>query len=181
MPLTFILSAVLLSSANEKISDSEHLVWVTSYLMPLLTKLDELSPVVVGLGSGQKPFLLTESAMREFEKAANSKVQPASRDARLEDTVSKDGKFVRGRKISERQHWNWLKERRKQLAEVKPGMTRRELYLRVTEDGGLNSAFRSRQCEYLKIRVKFETEGASEPNDKVTAVSVPYLQVPFID
>jgi hypothetical protein len=91
----------------------------------------------------------------------------------------------------ERQKWVW--DCLKDFRSIKPGMTRREVQMRFPMDGGLHSASLMRfvhpQCECFKIDVSFSFKRNPEdqnraicaPDDPVTEVSKPYIELAVMD
>jgi hypothetical protein len=85
----------------------------------------------------------------------------------------------------------------KRMQTIKPGMTRKELLVVFTTEGGLSTPVRrtfvSRDCPYFKVDVEFEAVGrpGRESNGRVTMVegaqdriinlSKPYLQLSVMD
>jgi hypothetical protein len=76
-------------------------------------------------------------------------------------------------------------------ADLKPGMTRRDLLRVFTTEGGLSTRTRRtyvlKQCPYIKLDVEFapvskEPDPSSEmPEDKIAKISKPYLDFSVLD
>jgi hypothetical protein len=80
---------------------------------------------------------------------------------------------------------------------IKPGMTRKELLLVFTTEGGLSTPLRrtfvSRDCPYFKVDVEFEAVGRPSRDsdgrvtmvegdqDRIIEISRPYLQFSVLD
>jgi hypothetical protein len=80
---------------------------------------------------------------------------------------------------------------------IRPGMTRRQLLVFFTTEGGLSTGlqrtFVSRDCPYFKVDVEFEAAGRPSRDgegrvtiiegdeDRIVKVSRPYLQFSVID
>lgn len=95
-----------------------------------------------------------------------------------------------GRKLAELDHPDWLAEAMREIATVKPGMTREELLKVFEEEGGLSTRTRRtyvyRGSLYIKVDVTFEAVGDAEklgtsPKDKVVKISKPYLNWSILD
>src|SRR6476659_10218435 len=90
------------------------------------------------------------------------------------------------------EHVAWVAEGLKQMQTIKPGMTRTELLVVFTTEGGLSTplhrTFVSRDCPYFKVDVEFEAVGrpgrdaAVESDlDRIVRLSTPYLQFSIMD
>ena len=91
-------------------------------------------------------------------------------------------------------HIAWAGDALKRMETIKPGMTRKELLVVFTTEGGISSAlhrtFVSRDCPYFKVDVEFEAvvrpqgqggrlvEGSQ---DRIAKISRPYLQFSIFD
>ena len=156
------------------------MAWVTASLMPRVSRVEA--------SETKKPLYvisLTKEFFRDAKAAALREAEPAAPGAKLEDSITKEFKFVRGRKITEKQHWDWLGSCVKQLDIVKPGMTRKALFERVSGEGGISTrttlAVVSKHCPYLKLRIIFAASGSDEQQDKIKTVTGPYLQYMILD
>ena len=89
-------------------------------------------------------------------------------------------------------HIAWVGEALKRMQTIKPGMTRKELLVVFTTEGGLSTAlhrtFVSKACPYFKVDVEFEAVGrpgrdaAVESDlDRIVRLSTPYLQFSIMD
>jgi hypothetical protein len=74
------------------------------------------------------------------------------------------------------------------LSIIKPGMTRKDLLLVLTEDGGLSTRAHGRyvykHCPYIKVDVQFSSIGAEtdeNSDDRVVKISRPYLEYLIFD
>ena len=90
-------------------------------------------------------------------------------------------------------HIAWAGEALKRMETIKPGMTRNELLVVFTTEGGISTplhrTFVSRDCPYFKVDVEFEAvppqgqggrlvEGSQ---DRIAKISRPYLQFTIFD
>lgn len=88
----------------------------------------------------------------------------------------------------------WVAESLKQMLIIKPGMSRDQLMLVFTTEGGLSTAqqrtFVSRDCSFFKVDVKFRRALDNQPNhdwlqelgsDVIASISRPYLQFSVMD
>ena len=89
-------------------------------------------------------------------------------------------------------HIAWVADALKRMQTIKPGMTRKELLVVFTTEGGLSTALRrtfvSKDCPYFKVDVEFEAVGrpgrdaAVESDlDRIVRLSTPYLQFSIMD
>ena len=94
-------------------------------------------------------------------------------------------------------HVAWVAEGLKRMQTIKPGMTRKELLLVFTTEGGLSTPLRrtfvSRDCPYFKVDVEFEAVGRPSRDsdgrvtmvegdqDRIIEISRPYLQFSVLD
>jgi hypothetical protein len=80
------------------------------------------------------------------------------------------------------EHTAWITDVLKAAQTIKVGMTRADLIMVFTTEGGLSTTTQRkyvyRQCPYIKIDVKFAAASPSEelPTDKIAKVSRPYLE-----
>ena len=107
------------------------------------------------------------------------------------------GGTARSQPTTREDHIAWVAEAFKCMQTIKPGMTRKELLVVFTTEGGLSTPVRrtfvSRDCPYFKVDVEFAALGrpGRESNDRVTMVegaqdriinvSKPYLQFSVMD
>jgi hypothetical protein len=91
----------------------------------------------------------------------------------------------------------WVASSLERMLTIKPGMTRAQLMLVFSTEGGLSTALQrtlvSRDCRYFKIDVKFrrasENDGSGGGRDSlhemdgdvITSISQPYLQFTIAD
>jgi len=89
-------------------------------------------------------------------------------------------------------HVTWVGQALERMEMIRPGMTRRDLVVVFTPEGGISSRFHgtfvSRQCPYFKVDVEFEAVEASvdangrviheEERDIIKQISRPYLRRP---
>jgi hypothetical protein len=85
----------------------------------------------------------------------------------------------------------WLSKVMGQIATIKPGMHRQDLFELFHKDGGLSSGWERRyvfrECPAIKINVRFKPTGdghhwlQEDPDDVIESVSKPYLEYPFAD
>ena len=94
-------------------------------------------------------------------------------------------------------HVSWVANVLKRMEAIKPGMTREDLLVMFTTEGGMSSAlqrtFVSRDCPYFKVDVQFEAVGRptrddsgrvtrkEDSRDRIAQISRPYLQFSIID
>jgi len=91
------------------------------------------------------------------------------------------------------EHKDWVHECLRDFESIKPGMTRHEVEQRFPMDGGLQGVspvrFTHPRCMYFKVDVYFLFERNQNDqgraiwgqNDRVTTVSKPYIERPFMD
>ncbi len=89
------------------------------------------------------------------------------------------------------QHTEWIDSVMRSILAVKPGATRKDLLKLFTTEGGLSSrtqrTYVYKRCPYIKVDVRFapvgnEDDGFAEmPQDKVIALSRPYLEYAVTD
>lgn len=94
-------------------------------------------------------------------------------------------------------HVTWVAETLTRMETIKPGMTRKDLLLVFTTEGGISTGlqrtFVSRDCPYFKVDVRFEPVGrpsrdpqgratlVEDDRDVIAEISKPYLQRPVTD
>ena len=94
-------------------------------------------------------------------------------------------------------HIAWVADSLKHMQTIKAGMTRTELLVVFTTEGGLSTPLRrtfvSRDCPYFKVDVEFEAVGRPDRDrdgrvtmvegdqDGIIKISRPYLQFSVID
>ena len=88
---------------------------------------------------------------------------------------------------------NWVAQCLKNFKAIKVGMTRKEVEKRLVRDGGIQGPSLGRfihpACPHFKIDVEFSVKrnpqdmnrASWSPDDKVTKVSKPYIQLKFLD
>jgi hypothetical protein len=92
----------------------------------------------------------------------------------------------------EHEHAEWLNHVMRQIAAIKPGMTRKYLLAIFQKDGGLSprqhGRYVYRQCPNIKVDVAFSFVNEPADNsrfpsadDKIVKISRPYLEYPFND
>lgn len=99
---------------------------------------------------------------------------------------SGEKKVTRDRRI-------WVAKCLKDFHAIKVGMTRNKIEKRLQLDGGLQGVspvrFTHPECRYFKIDVEFSfkrnpedmNRAITSPDDRVTKVSKPYIEVPYSD
>ena len=94
-------------------------------------------------------------------------------------------------------HLAWVAEALERMETIEPGMTRKELLLVFTVEGGLSTplhrTFVSRDCPFFKVDVEFEAVGRPSrgadgrvtmvegDSDRIVTISRPYLQFSILD
>jgi hypothetical protein len=88
-------------------------------------------------------------------------------------------------------HVTWVGQALERMEMIRPGMTRRDLVVVFTTEGGISSrlhrTFVSRECPYFKVDVEFEAVGPSvdansraiheeDERDIIKRISRPYLR-----
>ena|ERR1051326_855618 len=97
--------------------------------------------------------------------------------------------FLRAQNDENKAHQQWLEERYKEAASIKPGMTRADLRRLFSEDGGFHSTsewpYVLKSCSLIKISVKFDKYDFSnrrlDDQVRIVEVSKPYLEPMFLD
>jgi hypothetical protein len=87
----------------------------------------------------------------------------------------------------------WVSKCLTDFQSIKPGMTRGEIQKKFPMDGGVQDfsliRFAHPECDYFKIDVEFDSKrnandqnrAINDSNDKVTKVSKPYIETPYMD
>ena len=91
----------------------------------------------------------------------------------------------------------WVADALKRMETIKPGMSRKELLVVFTTEGGLSTplhrTFVSRECPYFKVNVEFDAVGrpnrdgdgrgpiVESDQDRIIKISRPYLEFGVID
>ncbi len=84
-----------------------------------------------------------------------------------------------------RERTKWVAKVLRQIATIRPGMTRRELLKVFNTEGGLSTRFQQTyvysECPYIKVDVRFKARNNErdslheEPDDIIESISQPYL------
>ncbi len=84
----------------------------------------------------------------------------------------------------------WIAANLPELESIKVGMTRRDLLKIFTEEGGISTRtwrqYVYRRCAYVKVSVEFAPVGdpsihEENPDDRITKISQPFLQLSIMD
>jgi len=96
----------------------------------------------------------------------------------------------RGSAIAE-EHTRWIDSVLRSILTIKPGVTRKDLLKVFTVEGGMyqrnHRKYVYKECPYIKVDVEFTPVGNEDkqvsemPEDKVTAISRPYLEYGITD
>ncbi len=85
-------------------------------------------------------------------------------------------------------HDEWVERSLVSIESIKVGMTRAELELVFSKEGGLSTlthrTYSYRGCHYFKVDVVFEPapgQNSEAPDDKIRSISRPYLSRPTSD
>jgi hypothetical protein len=100
---------------------------------------------------------------------------------------------ARSRGPIDQERTNWIDHVMRSISTIKPGMTRKDLFTVLTEEGGMSTRTRKtyvyRHCPYIKVDVEF-SPADSDPNldaltetsdDKIVTISRPYLEYSHMD
>jgi hypothetical protein len=108
-------------------------------------------------------------------------------DKRIREALKAGDKLTE----AELSHTEWLAKAQREMATIKPGMTRADLLKVFQEEGGLSTRTQRRYVYrgslYIKVDVTFEAVGvpgdklAEAPKDKITKISKPFLEWSIID
>ena len=88
---------------------------------------------------------------------------------------------------STQEHTKWVAASLQKMQTVKVGMTRADLQLLFTEEGGISTrkqrTYVYRECPYMKVDVQFAPaeRPSNESFDKIIALSRPYLAYMTVD
>jgi hypothetical protein len=100
---------------------------------------------------------------------------------------------ARGRGSIDREHTNWIDHVMRSISTIKPGMTRKDLFMVLTEEGGISTRTRRtyvyKHCPYIKVDVEFSPSDSDtnpdapteNPEDKILKISRPYLEYSHMD
>lgn len=103
------------------------------------------------------------------------------------------GRMLAGQRSSEidLEHTKWIDSVIRSILTIKPGATRKDLLGVFTEEGGLSTrtqrTYVYKRCPYIKVDVRFapignEDDGVAKmPEDKIVAISRPYLDYAVVD
>jgi hypothetical protein len=93
----------------------------------------------------------------------------------------------------DQEHTNWLDHVLRSISTIKPGMTRKDLFTILTEEGGISTRTRKtyvyKDCPYIKVDVEFSPADndanpdalAENSEDKILKMSRPYLEYSHMD
>jgi hypothetical protein len=99
----------------------------------------------------------------------------------------------RGRGPIDQEHTNWVDHVMRSISTIKLGMTRKELFTVLTEEGGISTRTRRtyvyKHCPYIKVDVEFSPpDSDTNPDaltenseDKILKISRPYLEYSHMD
>jgi hypothetical protein len=106
-------------------------------------------------------------------------------DKRVHEALKAAGKLAK----ADSEHAEWLAKSMREMATIKPGMTRGDLLKVFEEEGGLSTRTQRRYVYrgslYLKVDVTFEPVGddkkGESPQDKIAKISKPFLEWSILD
>jgi len=94
----------------------------------------------------------------------------------------------------DQEHTKWIDHVLRAISMIKPGMTRKDLFSVLTEEGGLSTRTRRRyvykRCPYIKVEIEFSPVNeigpghnatSEDPEDKIVKISRPYLEYSIWD
>jgi hypothetical protein len=120
-----------------------------------------------------------------YPTAAFFKGDDPRADKRINEALKAAGKLAK----TDFEHVEWLAKAMREMATIKPGMTRADLLKVFEEEGGLSTRTQRRYVYrgsiYIKVDVTFEPVGDNKkgdwPEDKITKVSKPFLESSILD
>lgn len=147
-------------------------------------KEGEQLSVHTGMGTGGT-YQLYDTATGKLVDQVNAPSNPselpqwAKDRSELEDESVPEGPpYAQQRKL-------WIAKVLKQIESIHPGMTRKDLWLTFTTEGGLSTrqqqTFIYKDCPYIKVDVVFSGTGATEAEDRIVSISRPYLAFSVTD
>jgi hypothetical protein len=144
------------------------------------------TPVILIDGVSLEPKLGVDQLRIQlgYPTAAFFKGEDPRADRRIQDALKAGGKLA-----AEPDHAEWLAKAMREMATVKPGMTRADLLKVFEEEGGLSTRTQRRYVyrgsKYIKVDVTFEAVGddttGESPKDKITKISKPFLEHSILD
>ena len=181
MSALLLISMLFIKQSSNPIKDSDHLVWVGFSLKPLIARIAQQNGDRSAFSSpadDKTVALARYQALKDFK--------PAGPGSPENDTTNPShSAFIRGRKITERQHWTWFLGQLHSLKAVKIGMTREVLLEIVGTEGGISSRYQqtfvSKGCPELKIDVRFKGQPGAFNLDTVSQVSIPHIDFMVLD
>jgi hypothetical protein len=122
-----------------------------------------------------------------YPTAAFFKGDDPRSDKRIHEALKATGKIAK----TDSEHAEWLAKAMREMATIKPGMTRADLLRVFEEEGGLSTRTQRRYVyrgsKYIKVDVTFEPVGEVDDKagesrkDKVTTISRPFLDWEILD
>jgi hypothetical protein len=119
-----------------------------------------------------------------YPTAAFFKGDDPRSDKRIHEALKAAGKLA-----TDADHAEWLAKAMREIATVKPGMTRADLLKVFDEEGGLSTRTQRRYVYrgslYIKVDVTFEPvaddKKGESPRDKIIKISKPFLEWSILD
>ncbi|MDR3690531.1 MAG: hypothetical protein P4L46_14225 [Fimbriimonas sp.] len=178
---TPILLLLFMSQGNKAIKDSDHMAWVEQSLMPDLVQIAREQQDASGFRAPAD-----ERTVQLAKSKALRNAKPSTANSPLNDAPGPGhAGFVRGRRVTERQHWDWFLGQIKAIRSVRAGMSRKEMLRFVTTEGGLSSrtrqSFVGKGCPELKVDVMFRASSGGVDSDTVASVSIPHVDYMVMD
>ena len=122
-----------------------------------------------------------------YPTAAFFKGDDPRSDKRIHEALKATGKIAK----ADSEHAEWLGKAMREMATIKPGMSRADLLKVFEEEGGLSTRTQRRYVyrgsKYIKVEVTFEPVGevdvkdGESREDKVTKISRPFLEWEILD
>jgi hypothetical protein len=134
---------------------------------------------------GKQLYALYDAAtVRRVEEIANPSDESVLPEWAKNRAQTDDESVPMGDNYSE-ERTKWIAKVLRQIATIRPGMTRRDLLKVFTTEGGLSTRFWQTyaysECPYIKVNVRFKAVNndgdnlQEEPDDIIESISQPYL------
>lgn len=154
------------------------------------------APQLIVSSSNKTPtaamLLLDELERTEFGRQPNV-IDNARFEIQHKTSTSRPLEFASlpGAPAVDWEHTQWVGNVLLWTADIKPGMTRKDLLQVFTTEGGISTrtqrTYILKQCPYIKVTVEFEAVKNAEDSsretieDKIVKISAPFLQFSVID
>jgi hypothetical protein len=163
----------------------------------LILKLAFAAPQLIVADADRRPnaamLLLDYLSKTKYDRQHPNEIENTRREIANNPSTGQPARIVtpEGSPALDGEHTQWVDSVLRWTLDIKPGMTRKDLFRVYTEEGGISTRthriYVLRGCPYIKVNVEFvpvgnDSDGLTEsPNDKILEISKPYLEYSILD